>query len=202
MTTPCAVVFQFTHPVRGATEALHPLGRDIGVSIHAPRAGCDISYYSELLISCVSIHAPRAGCDDSRLKACDGIAGFNSRTPCGVRRCRAVCRSDGGRFNSRTPCGVRQPAGERRADAPDVSIHAPRAGCDVAIGVRPRASESFNSRTPCGVRRPLRVGTRRLASFNSRTPCGVRLYLSTLLSSSVMCFNSRTPCGVRRSISR
>ena len=33
--------FQFTHPVRGATVAGSKLDCDVGVSIHAPRAGCD-----------------------------------------------------------------------------------------------------------------------------------------------------------------
>ena len=37
---PC-VSFQFTHPVRGATYLLGDAVILIGVSIHAPRAGCD-----------------------------------------------------------------------------------------------------------------------------------------------------------------
>ena len=51
--TPCGVrlskyvtkqfrnVFQFTHPVRGATADLAEVGFSFLVSIHAPRAGCD-----------------------------------------------------------------------------------------------------------------------------------------------------------------
>ena len=34
-------VFQFTHPVRGATEHLIVECDGLTVSIHAPRAGCD-----------------------------------------------------------------------------------------------------------------------------------------------------------------
>ena len=56
-----------------------------------------------------------------------------------------------------------------------VSIHAPRVGCDLCCGVCALSYRRFNSRTPCGVR-PLtdkEVSVQR-ACFNSRTPCGVR----------------------------
>ena len=36
-------------------------------------------------ITSVSIHAPRAGCDMGMLKLVQMSNGFNSRTPCGVR---------------------------------------------------------------------------------------------------------------------
>ena len=35
------VEFQFTHPGRGATVTKNKARRDKGVSIHAPREGCD-----------------------------------------------------------------------------------------------------------------------------------------------------------------
>ena len=35
------------------------------------------------------------------------MAGFNPRTPCGVRHCFNRTRADDGGFNPRTPCGVR-----------------------------------------------------------------------------------------------
>ena len=58
------ITFQSTHPVRGATESGAASALREGISIHAPRAGCDS----------------------------DGVAlrreriDFNPRTPCGVRR--------------------------------------------------------------------------------------------------------------------
>ena len=57
--------FQSTHPGRGATDSLSDvIGNSAGVSIHAPRAGCDdrgfIGWQPRYS---VSIHAPRAGCD-------------------------------------------------------------------------------------------------------------------------------------------
>ena len=55
-----------------------------------------------------------------------------------------------------------------------ISIHAPRAGCDLHGGTRPLAGEDFNPRTPCGVRLcSCRCSFLRL-HFNPRTPCGVR----------------------------
>ena len=56
-------MFQFTHPVWGATARYGGDADDGGVSIHAPRVGCDIidtPLFEELE---VSIHAPRVGCD-------------------------------------------------------------------------------------------------------------------------------------------
>ena len=55
--------FQFTHPVRGATSSEGGVHGQRIVSIHAPRAGCDLSTSSPSL----------------------GWECFNSRTPCGVR---------------------------------------------------------------------------------------------------------------------
>ena len=81
--------FQFTHPGRGATDGRYRLPPLVGVSIHAPREGCDRSGYRQDqatkpfqfthpgrgatisiggLVHCtdVSIHAPREGCDRRR----------------------------------------------------------------------------------------------------------------------------------------
>ena len=81
--------FQSTHPVRGATcywvlyfckntdISIHAprAGCDLRVdmlddlaeiSIHAPRAGCDFGYTLKSRQSIISIHAPRAGCDHGR----------------------------------------------------------------------------------------------------------------------------------------
>ena len=38
--------FQFTHPGRGATGNSVAIARLFTVSIHAPREGCDLSYYT------------------------------------------------------------------------------------------------------------------------------------------------------------
>ena len=56
-------MFQFTHPVRGATKGTAIQRYPLTVSIHAPRAGCDILKETATGREIVSIHAPRAGCD-------------------------------------------------------------------------------------------------------------------------------------------
>ena len=59
-------MFQFTHPVWGATLCgdCHLSGG--GVSIHAPRVGCDLEGLRGGQVGrAVSIHAPRVGCDDN-----------------------------------------------------------------------------------------------------------------------------------------
>ena len=80
------MVFQFTHPGRGATRGWRIGERTYHVSIHAPREGCDIPNEAIALLilefqfthpgrgatvrvvqtitrHVVSIHAPREGCD-------------------------------------------------------------------------------------------------------------------------------------------
>ena len=79
--------FQFTHPVWGATAEQIQSDKDIAVSIHAPRVGCDVTtppeqskeqefqfthpvwgatkkYIGNVMYVNVSIHAPRVGCDE------------------------------------------------------------------------------------------------------------------------------------------
>ena len=77
---------------------------------------------------------------------------FNSRTPCGVRRCPCAPRSRMRCFNSRTPCGVRRHHRQPAATRYIVSIHAPRVGCDPRTTSVRCHDGCFNSRTPCGVR--------------------------------------------------
>ena len=56
-------VFQFTHPVWGATLLHFDLVLVCKVSIHAPRVGCDLWRCVRDVRAVVSIHAPRVGCD-------------------------------------------------------------------------------------------------------------------------------------------
>ncbi len=61
----------------------------------------------------------------------------------------------------------------------DVSIHAPREGCDLFLILIIRVSVCFNSRTPGGVRRHSSLSYHHKACFNSRTPGGVRHKFTT-----------------------
>ena len=79
--------FQFTHPGRGATRAHRTPRRRVEVSIHAPREGCDREEGARYATPAVSIHAPREGCDRPIIgRQTTWRSGFNSRTPGGVRR--------------------------------------------------------------------------------------------------------------------
>ena len=148
--------FQSTHPVRGATNGklltppdyryfnprtpcgvrprlTHPRTSKVGISIHAPRAGCDPSpRRGRWLPTCpISIHAPRAGCDVVPRGTRARVADFNPRTPCGVRRGQTSGNTETGLFQSTHP--VRGATAYHRRDR--------------------RRGFHFNPRTPCGVRR-------------------------------------------------
>ena len=126
----------------------------MAVSIHAPREGCDgRNVPSQESQETVSIHAPREGCDSSFNMPDNVRSGFNSRTPGGVRLHRGYClfpssefqfthpgrgatprgasdRYEQLGFNSRTPGGVRRAYVPPHLQIAEVSIHAPREGCD------------------------------------------------------------------------
>ena len=141
--TPCGVrrlldllvevrqLFQFTHPVWGATHLLDSVSVGEEVSIHAPRVGCDHRCLAGG--SAPARFNSRTPCGvrlylhhtTNTIQLC-----FNSRTPCGVRLSRHLRHVRQRGFNSRTPCGVRHARHEVTTQS-DVSIHAPRVGCDL-----------------------------------------------------------------------
>ena len=96
---------------------------------------------------------------------------------------------------------MRRPKTESPTGEWKISIHAPRAGCDVRSDAYARSHQDFNPRTPCGVRLdPARISCF-CANFNPRTPCGVRPHQSTT-AHKMGDFNPRTPCGVRLIVSK
>ena len=120
--TPCGVrpvnlstslsfaLFQFTHPVWGATTSEdYPATPYLRFQFTHPVWGATIGEGALRIAREVSIHAPRVGCDTSQSTSRASTAGFNSRTPCGVRLNNAWA--------------------DARSDK--VSIHAPRVGCDL-----------------------------------------------------------------------
>ena len=78
---------------------------------------------------------------------------FNPRTPRGVRLCPTQRWWHVGNFNPRTPRGVRPPPISWPTWRADISIHAPREGCDHYEPILPCRWCNFNPRTPRGVRR-------------------------------------------------
>ena len=125
------------------------------VSIHAPRAGCDLRICPLHRPVVVSIHVPRVGCDILDTDKILPRRRFNPRTPGGVRplilfavvieqlfqsthpgrgatTISHVTSKQHRSFNPRTPGGVRRTSFEDTWKLTDVSIHAPRAGCDIS----------------------------------------------------------------------
>ena len=125
------------------------------------------------------------------------VSCFNSRTPCGVRHNLLRSRAYGSGFNSRTPCGVRLGLPVGWEPYLEVSIHAPRVGCDyVESGVIISRRVSIHApRVGCDLvckKAPRKVG---VSIHAPRVGCDQADASVRLRNKS---FNSRTPCGVRR----
>ena len=216
--------FQFTHPVWGATGSHLSARGHNPVSIHAPRVGCDPRATFLEALKDVSIHAPRVGCDAQQRIPKRGVCCFNSRTPCGVRPKASWTSTSDSSFNSRTPCGVRQFSiqyimtiqpfqfthpvwgatgqGGTRSLCRDVSIHAPRVGCDLSIEQKTRIYFSFQFTHPVwGATSVPRTSSSvpRVSIHAPRVGCDTTRGHSPHGTDS---FNSRTPCGVRHNTNR
>ena len=104
-----SLMFQFTHPGRGATSGSVLSTDSVTVSIHAPREGCDESALHQAQDKAFQFTHPGRGATCVNKTPLLSACGFNSRTPGGVRR--------------------GHPSSNGVYDA--VSIHAPREGCDL-----------------------------------------------------------------------
>ena len=193
--------FQFTHPGRGATAVV----------------------ITSLISICVSIHAPREGCDAKFAGMDPCINSFNSRTPGGVRRKRTLQMLMLYVFQFTHPGRGATPLHRGKYLLRDVSIHAPREGCDL-----PRlhhrllllqfqfthpgrgATQTTYTRGRMNLFQFTHPGRGATSiclskiflhlSFNSRTPGGVRQGSSDDFRDINLSFNSRTPGGVRHFI--
>ena len=124
-------------PRTGCDMSRSPNCRNPDISIHAPRAGCDkIDEYICQLLRKISIHAPRAGCDIMRRTTFGFSKLFQSTHPVrGATMPMDKAVSAAQDFNPRTPCGVRPHARGIYKAVREISIHAPRAGCDINDGI-------------------------------------------------------------------
>ena len=146
------------------------------VSIHAPRVGCDAQPRIDGRCLWFQFTHPVWG---ATIDGADGIyllTQFQFTHPVwGATASRVAWVSGIARFNSRTPCGVRPIACHSLTVSSQVSIHAPRVGCDsksCSVGIR---YCPFQFTHPVwGATDSLPLAHCELASFNSRTPCGVR----------------------------
>ena len=149
-----AIMFQFTHPGRGATCVLSGLRATWSFQFTHPGRGATCFKECHNREYTVSIHAPREGCDDAPFGTTGAMLCFNSRTPGGVRPLDLRGCSFVLTFQFTHPG---RGATQKRKNADK------KHGC-------------FNSRTPGGVRlNDTEEIERGDTSFNSRTPGGVRL---------------------------
>ena len=146
---------------------------------------------------------------------------FNPRTPCGVRPLRRCAAPSPIKFQSTHPLRGATTYSGWVYSMPNISIHAPLAGCDEEMSEKALRRLAISIHAPlagCDTAPSKRRKTRK--NFNPRTPCGVRPYPSGLFShthaisihaplagcdafrsiifSDVNHFNPRTPRGVRR----
>ena len=168
--------FQSTHPVRGAT--VDEIAFKVGDVHFNPRTPCGVRLRSGIPAiasgTFQSTHPVRGATRTQSVRRCCKC-NFNPRTPCGVRRCRSrPTRRSRRTFQSTHPVrGATRSRAEDQAGQ-EISIHAPRAGCDAARRTLSAVSAHFNPRTPCGVRRRPPAPSPAPPYFNPRTPCGVR----------------------------
>ena len=154
---------------------LNPCAACFEISIHAPRVGCDVVGYVKILpiqnfnprtpggvrpaifqnsgetILFQSTHPGWGATEDKKQKQIRRW-NFNPRTPGGVRPAWAQWSSARSHFNPRTPGGVRRAFSSVGSWFSEISIHAPRVGCDIRPYGLARPSIHFNPRTPGGVR--------------------------------------------------
>ena len=154
------VLFQSTHPLRGATGHSSLVFHAADISIHAPLAGCDIAKLTQTQYIDISIHAPLAGCDAAKsgwrhlteisihapLAGCDRLTAgrqwdshnFNPRTPCGVRQKLPTLLNLSPLFQSTHPLRGATMQDFVISSSFKISIHAPLAGCDAESRIADR----------------------------------------------------------------
>ena len=147
--TPTVDQFQSTHPARGATIAAISSGLSTSFQSTHPARGATVRRPPFCFHFDISIHAPREGCDSLPSAPATTSTYFNPRTPRGVRRQRVCTISMGNRnFNPRTPRGVRLIRHVDLLHDFEISIHAPREGCDSLLVCTRSACVPFQSTHP------------------------------------------------------
>ena len=160
------------------------------------------------------------GATRSRARPCRLQKDFNPRTPCGVRPAvRSISMQDVNHFNPRTPCGVRpgkccetrrekeisihapragcDPQARQRCSSDPISIHAPRAGCDVLPRQDSKLSQiSIHApRAGCDHQTASKGHSEAISIHAPRAGCDLG---RKACPARTVHFNPRTPCGVRQ----
>ena len=153
-----------------------------------------------VIVHGISIHAPRVGCDGRPRQHWKGRHYFNPRTPCGVRPSASIAALSAAEISIHAPRVGCDGNPVSRRTLLVISIHAPRVGCDLnlysALSVLFLA---FQSTHPVwGATEDALEEVIHLLEFQSTHPVwGATLHHGQLKGECVY-FNPRTPCGVRR----
>ena len=144
--------FQSTLPMRGATVDFAVLAVEAAISIHAPHAGSD--HTGMLCALGPGDFNPRSPCGE-RL---GGSAGstlsfrFQSTLPMRGATCFRMSSRTEYSFQSTLPMRGATERSQHIEHDEGISIHAPHAGSDPALGCGQPLFRDFNPRSPCGER--------------------------------------------------
>ena len=173
--------FQSTHPVWGATGGLYVVSCRLSrfQSTHPVWGATSDTWEYRAHLTPISIHAPRVGCDPQSPYAAPD-ARFQSTHPVwGATGYLSILDGQRGFQSTHPVWGATSIAiGVGRVVA-QISIHAPRVGCDYGLGGPPPLLRGFQSTHP--VWGATCLAPDRACSgwhFNPRTPCGVRPFIA------------------------
>ena len=172
----------------------------MGISIHAPRVGCDVCPGSHQALSAISIHAPRVGCDEWGPMLEYMTTGFQSTHPVWgatynwpvkpIKKLRISIHAP------RVGCDGTSTVESFRKKV--ISIHAPRVGCDGGIRDMGAGSERFQSTHPVWGATSWAFPNHRIPGrFQSTHPVWGATKRGPGGGQAGADFNPRTPCGVR-----
>ena len=195
----------------------------LGISIHAPRAGSDTAVRQHVTSPVIiSIHAPRAGSDDNSILTISKKGDFNPRSPCGERPMRTIYRVAKKEFQSTLPVrgatdtpdndgsyrltiSIHAPrAGSdgittiQNAGRRSISIHAPRAGSDVILGLILQAIEISIHAPRAGSDIPAADVAQAVELISIHAPRAGSDRQGYYKLTQYVNFNPRSPCGERR----
>ena len=140
-------MFQFTHPVRGATATFRGRKTETNVSIHAPRAGCDqFKQMNEMQDKMFQFTHPVRGATIEQAQE-EQRAEFQFTHPVrGATYTGVPMFSQINKFQFTHPVRGATEHGATAKLEGDVSIHAPRAGCDLlTMGLPSSSSVSIHA---------------------------------------------------------
>ena len=177
-----ALLFQSTHPLRGATPPRSP--GSAAMSNFNPRTPCGVRRHDVQQTVQVflfqSTHPLRGATRPTRVMLPFVRRNFNPRTPCGVRRRLYNNPWAVFKFQSTHPLRGATAGSDARPGTVDISIHAPLAGCD-SVDQRHGLGAAISIHAPlAGCDTVSILFMPRVTYFNPRTPCGVRLVAARL----------------------